>query len=88
MGVPNNIDIFQMLLGLPVKQVGIALPDPAVLGQANYEASILVCSHLLAAFQGTVVFSTTDHLSVHKEVFAELKHQKYTEYSETLLLFF
>jgi hypothetical protein len=33
----------------------------------------LVCSHLLVAFQGTAVFSTTDHLSVRKEVFLEPK---------------
>jgi hypothetical protein len=77
-------DSFSTLLGLPIKQAGVALANPTELGQANYEASILVCSHLLAAFRGRVEFSTTDHLSVHKEVFAKLKHHKATEYLATL----
>jgi hypothetical protein len=37
---------FRMLLGLPVKQVGVVLPNPTESGQANYKAGILVCSHL------------------------------------------
>jgi hypothetical protein len=40
--------------------------------------------HLLAAFRGHVELSTTDHLSVCKEVFAKLKCRKATEYSAAL----
>jgi hypothetical protein len=41
--------------------------------QRHYEASILLCSHILAAFRGIDVFQLTDHLKVIREVKAELK---------------
>jgi hypothetical protein len=41
--------------------------------QPNYEASILLCSHILAAFRGVDVFRSTDHLKVIRDVKAELK---------------
>jgi hypothetical protein len=41
------------LLALPVKFAGLALPDPSASFEGNYEASTLVCSHILAAFRGT-----------------------------------
>jgi hypothetical protein len=77
-------DGFRTLLGLPVKQAGIALPDLTISGPANHRASILVCSYLLAAFRGQAIFSTTDHFSVRKEVFQELKRRKAAEYLTTL----
>ena len=80
----GEADNFCTLLSLPVKQAGLAIPDPTISGPTSYDASILVCSHLLAAFRGTTTFSTTDHLSVRKEVFAELLKQKETVYSTTL----
>ena len=77
-------DHFRKLLSLPVKHAGLALPNPTISGPANYDASILVCSHLLAAFRGTATFSTADHLSVRTEVFAELSKQKDVVYTERL----
>jgi hypothetical protein len=77
-------DHFRKLLSLPVKHAGLALPNPTISGPANYDASILVCSHLLAAFRGTATFSTADHLSVRTEVFAELSKRKDAVYTERL----
>jgi hypothetical protein len=39
-----------------VKHAGMALPDPTTSAKSNYEASILVNSHLLAALRGTEAF--------------------------------
>jgi hypothetical protein len=61
------------LAGLPVKWAGLAIPDPTTSAQPNYEASILLCSHILAAFWGVNVFRSTDHLKVIRDVNAELK---------------
>jgi hypothetical protein len=43
------------------------------LAQPNYEASIHLCSHILAAFRGVDVFQSIDHLKVIREVKSELK---------------
>ncbi len=61
------------LAGLPVKWAGLAIPDPTTSAQPNYEASILLCSHILAAFRGVDDFRSTDHLKVIRDVKAELK---------------
>jgi hypothetical protein len=52
---------------------GLAIPDPTTSAHPNYEASILLCSHILAAFPRVDVFRSTDHLKVIREVKAELK---------------
>jgi hypothetical protein len=61
------------LAGPPVKWAGLAIPDPTTSAQPNYEASILLCSHILASFRGVDVFRSTDHLKVIRDVKAELK---------------
>jgi hypothetical protein len=61
---------------LPVKFAGLALPDPVASSDNNFEASTLVCSHLLAAFRGVEPFSSEEHLPVQKTVIAELKVRK------------
>jgi hypothetical protein len=61
------------LSALPLKFAGLALPDPTASSEGNYEASTLVCSHILAAFRGTESFSSTDHQSLRKAVTAEIK---------------
>jgi hypothetical protein len=45
------------LAGLPIKWAGLGVPDPTTLAQPNYEASILLCSHIFAAFRGVNVSS-------------------------------
>jgi hypothetical protein len=44
---------------LPVKW-----PNPTLVADANCEASILTCSHILAAFQGVDTFRSAKHKSV------------------------
>jgi hypothetical protein len=61
---------------LPMKFVGLALPYPVASSEPNFEASTLVCSHLLAAFRGVVPFSPDEHCSLRTTVTKELKIQK------------
>ena len=49
------------LSSLPVKCAGIAITNPVKTSQPNYEASTLVCSHLLQAIQGKSEFSEMSH---------------------------
>jgi hypothetical protein len=60
------------LAGLPVKHAGLALPNPTTLADSNFEASTLVCSHLIAAFQGVKEFQPEEHESYQRSVQAEL----------------
>ena len=72
----QNCTYRRNLASLPVKFAGLALPDPTATSESNYEASTLVCSHLLSAFRGSESFSSTDHKSVRTSVTAELKSRK------------
>ena len=59
---------------LPVKWADLlVIPNPTSAAEANYEASILICSHILAAFRGVEVFRSAKHKSVITEVKTELK---------------
>jgi hypothetical protein len=59
---------------LPVKwPAGLAIPNPTLAADANYEASTLTCSHILAAFRGVNTFRSAKHKSVNAEVKTELK---------------
>jgi hypothetical protein len=53
---------------LPIKQAGLALPDPTATASYCYDASKDVCYHLLAAFREEVVFSSEDHRKVPKQL--------------------
>ena len=46
---------------LPVKQVGLALPDPVQTAPDNWTASCVTTGHLVAYLRGQVVFRTADH---------------------------
>ena len=48
---------------LPVKQVGLALLDPAQMAPEKWAASCVITGHLVAALRGQVVFRTADHLA-------------------------
>jgi hypothetical protein len=69
---------------LPVKHAGLALPDPTRSAQSNHVASILMCSHLLAAFRDQDPFRTTDHLAVIHAVKDELKSRHQENYKTEL----
>jgi hypothetical protein len=65
---------------LPVKWAGLAIPNPTSVADANYEASMLVCSHILAAFPGVETFRSATHKSVIAEVKIELKLRNCAKY--------
>jgi hypothetical protein len=65
-------DPCQQLASLPVKFSGLAMPNPTTSTAANYEVSIVIWSHLLAALQGMDEFRMADHLAVTREVKTEL----------------
>jgi hypothetical protein len=72
------------LAGLPVKHAGLALPNHTTLVDSNFEASTLVCSHLIAAFRGVKEFQLEEHESVQRSVQAELAARPKTQLNETL----
>jgi hypothetical protein len=71
-------DVRLLLQSLPVKHAGMALPDPTKSAKSNYEASILVNSHLLAALRGTESFRSTEHVAVIKACRSELTSRRKT----------
>jgi hypothetical protein len=57
-----------------VKVAGLALLDLVASSVSNFEAStLLVRSHLLAAFRAVEPFSSEEHQSIQKTVTVELK---------------
>ena len=46
---------------LPVKQAGLALPDPSQTDPEYWTASYVITGHLVAALRGQVEFRTADH---------------------------
>ena len=71
---------------LPVKWAGLAIPNPTSAADANYEASILICSHILAAFRGVETFRSAKHTSVISEVKTELKLRNRNKYENEMTL--
>ena len=54
-------ELARTLASLPVKYTGIAITNPVKTIQQNYEASTLVCSHLIQAIQGKSEFFEISH---------------------------
>ena len=46
---------------MPVKQAGMALPDPTRTASENWQASCVITGHLVSALRGQVPFRTADH---------------------------
>ena len=46
---------------LPVKQAGLALPDPSQTAPENWTASCVITGHLFAALRGQVEFRLSPH---------------------------
>ena len=46
---------------LPVKQAGLALPDPTRTAPDNWQVSCVITGHLVSALRGQVTFRTADH---------------------------
>ena len=72
-GTSDEVSSLRNLHCLPIKSAGMALPNPHRSADANYQNSILMNSHLLSSLRGNDSFRSATHLSVTKEVRAELK---------------
>ena len=46
---------------LPVKQAGLAIPDPDLTAPENWTASCVLTGHLIAALRGQTTFRRADH---------------------------
>eukprot|EP00978_Attheya_sp_CCMP212_P024974 scaffold79458_cov43-Attheya_sp.AAC.1 len=57
-----------LLLALPVKHAGIAIPNPTTSAGGNFRASTIVCGHLVvASIRRRATFNGAEHASVIKE---------------------
>ena len=68
----DDDDSRQKLATFHVKFAGLAIPGPITSSNPKYEASSLMCSHLIVAIHGTCEFCTWDHKEIIWEVKAEL----------------
>ena len=55
------------VIRLPVKQAGLALPDPYQTSPENWTASCIITGNLFAALRGQVEFQTADHSTCLRE---------------------
>ena len=46
---------------LPVKQAGLAIPDPLLTAPENWTASCIIKGHLVLALRGQTIIRTADH---------------------------
>jgi hypothetical protein len=73
------------LSALPVKYAGLTIPDPSATSEENFEASTLVCSHLLAAFRGVEPSSSHDHKTIQMAVITVLRSCRAEKMDSTLV---
>ena len=71
--IPDNIP--EKLSILPVKKAGLALLDPVATAKSNWEASTVVCGHLVVAIRGTTGFRSADHRAIMKAGKAEYRER-------------
>ena len=60
---------------LPVKQAGMAIPDPVKTAPENWTASYVITGHLVAALRGQAVFRTADHMSCLRGGWLAVRHR-------------
>jgi hypothetical protein len=61
------------LATLPVKSVGLALPDPVTSADVHFRASEVTNSHIIQVMHDTELFSLQDHVTTTTKVKAELE---------------
>ena len=61
-----------VVTGLPIKQAGIALPDPTHTSKANRAASCVITGHLVAALCRMVDFQSKYHALLMRDVRDEI----------------
>ena len=57
---------------LPVKQAGMALPDPTLTAPENWTTSCVITGHLVVVLRGQVEFRTADHSACLQEIWTEV----------------
>ena len=60
---------------LPVKQAGMALPDPTRTAPENWQASCVITGHLVSALRGQVPLRTADHAAYLRDGRAAVRCQ-------------
>ncbi len=77
-------DVPRQLACLTVKKVGLVIPVPTASAESNWTASMLICSHLIAAIRGTVVFRSGDHSAIMAAGKVKNKAQQLSESQDKL----
>ena len=72
------------ITGLPVKQAGIALPNPTQTAGAKWTSSCIIIGHLAAELRGTSKFGSGDHSLLMGEGREEIR-MRHEEAAETAL---
>ena len=70
---------------LPVKQAGLALPDPTQTAPENWTASCVITGHLVAALRVQVKFLTADHSACLREGRMAVRRRIQERAEETLM---
>ena len=73
----------QEITRLPVKQAGLALPNPTQTAPENWTASCVITGHLVAALRGQVEFRTADHSSCLREGRTAVRRRGALHYAES-----
>ena len=60
---------------LPVKQAGMALPDPTRTAPENWQASCVITRHLVSALRGQEPFRTADNAACLRDGRAAVRRQ-------------
>ena len=76
LGLEEISDGLRALTCLPVKQAGLALPNPCETIKSNHDASTLICSHLIASIRGSQDFCPLTHNKVLTDGKAELADRR------------
>jgi hypothetical protein len=77
-------DTRQQLTYLPVKCTGITLPNPTQTANKNWNASTVVCGHLISALRGKEVFRSSDHQAIMATGKGEIRKQSIKDSEGTM----
>ena len=69
---------------LPIKQAGLALPNPTQTAPENWTESCVITGHLVAALRDQVEFRTADHLACLQEGRTAVRRRGHTRAEEAL----
>jgi hypothetical protein len=75
------------LLAFPVKDAGLALPNPTSSTRGNFTASTIVCGNLVVLLKERAMFNGAEHTSVIKEGHSAIRMSKVAMHDGELLCF-